>query len=526
MALLLSVPHQEPASKASVKRILQNECLLADLPESNTRDLEKCLQQLKKQNRIQLKPDKRWKSLEQYQQPLQKWEQKIDRNVSHHRISVPQHLADAAHISAQIEMELAYGYKIILLHQAHALCTTTPVARVIQRALWHLYQTYYRLSLQYRPVPEGIWFEMHQLFQSCTKNRKQRKIPHPRNPERDCTIANTYLQALLTGIFNPYQQLASTTVIACSFLDHFSCRAELTNYHNPDSQRGQFAIDPTLDLPARPLALAALHNDTTIKWLLNTKPLTEKLRQLWRQRHSRNEQNLVLDRLFITRALRTWDLAPCRNSERLRQKSACRMVIGLSASHQRINNNSLMIPDQLLYRATTTAQKIIGSRYQFILQQLSNSELVNQNTMIDWHQINESPTGFCLSGPLEFATTLDLGNILTININRGSWYTGIVRWARRQQLQVQIGVENLGPGVTPVAVMLDAAHRVTDISQGLLVPLNPLLQRPLSVLIEPGIFGKNQSMLFDDGYKLYRFRCVKLLERHRYFDWLALQACE
>ncbi len=526
MTLLLTVPQQAPISKAARMHLINNKRWLADLCWEDT---GVCLQQilirLKEQNRCSMKPPKRWSLLEEFQHPLQQLEETIDRNLINCRLPLPPALADEARIAAEIEMEMAYGYKIILLQQAHAFHATPPNAQVTQRTLFHLYLTYCRSSLQYQPIPEGLWFEIHQLFHSCTKNLRHRTLTHPRAPEKICSIAGAYLQAILIGVFNPHQQLISTTLAACTFLGEYSGAAKLSIYRKPDSSRGKFIIEPVLDLPAKPLALIDQNSALSATWLLDTKPLTMRLRKLWRERNTRKYTPIVADKFFISRALRAWDLVPNRISARLSKKSGCTVVFSLPACHQLLHNKSLLIPDHLLQYTTSPTRKIVDRRYRFIQQLLANHESATQHPIVDWYSINESPTGLCLCGTTSNQLTLDLGSVLAMDIDHEAWHIGIVRWVRQHpQALLQLGVENLGPGITPVATMLDTSHRVTDIVSALLIPQNPLLERPVSLLIDPGRYSKGQSLLLDDGHTLYRFSCVKLLEQHHYFDLLALQA--
>jgi len=527
MALLLSVPQQHRSHRAIRKQILETCQGLTVLHTHGNAGLQQCLERLKEQNRTRIKPDKRWQLLEYHQLPIQNIEQKIDQDLSLCRVSVPPLLADAATLMAQIETELAYGYKIVLLQQSYSLHSAAPIEQMLQRALWQLYLSYYRFSQQYQATPEGIWIEIHQIFYSCSTKQQQHRMPHPRDPHQTCSIADTYLQAILTGVFNPYQQLISTTLTVWSFLAQYSGIAKLGPYVETTAHRGKFIIDPTLDLPAKPLSLATPKNNATTTWTLDSKPLIGKLRQLWRHPDDSKTDHLVLDRLFVSRALRAWDLAPCRSSKRLGHESACRVVIGLSACHQQINHQALLIPDQLLQRTVSDKRTTIGSRYQFIRQQLSHEESSAASTIADWHTINESPTGFCFFGSATIESKLDLGTILALDIQDGTWHIGIVRWVRKQEQQnFQLGVENLGPGITPVAVMPIAAHRVTDIVPALLVPQNPLLQRSMGLLTQSGLYSKGQSVLIDDGYRLYRFHCLKRLEQQRYFDWWTLRPAE
>jgi len=524
MALLLSVPRQEPVSKAARREIIDSKDWLNHLPWDNTSVcLQQILERLKKQNRCSMKPAIRWQQLEACQHPLFRLEDTIDQSLGSCRLPVFDALKIDASICAELEMEMAYGYKIILSQQSRSFLASVPIAKLTQRALYHLFLTYYRSSSQYQPIPEGLWFEIHQLFHSCPPKQQLQRSPHPRNPEKMSAIADIYLQALLTGIFNPYQQIYITTKAANAFLDEYSSSARLEEYKTPGRNRGKFVIDPLLDQPTKPRGLTDPDGENKKLWLLDTRPLISQLHLLWRERHSKKYPAIATDRFFVSQALRTWDLAPSRKNERLRKESDCDVVIGLHTCHHLLHNKSLFIPDFMLQQITSRDRDLTVCRFQFISQYLKRFESATEYQIENWHRINESPAGLCLYGTSTGLST-DPGTILAMNIDQQAWHVGIVRWVQQhQQNQMLLGIENLGPGVSPVATMLGSRHHTNDITTGLLIPQIPLLHRPLSLLVEHGLFKKGQKLLLDDGHRLYRFSCSKVLEQHHYFDWLALQ---
>ena len=108
-----------------------------------------------------------------------------------------------ANLCQALQNHLAVGYKLII---ARVLARSGKdrdqlLAVSLQRASHSLCSPLIRASQLYCPVPEGLWLELHQLYQIACEQRLQRQVirdPLARHTQ-GLSTEQTYVTALLLG---------------------------------------------------------------------------------------------------------------------------------------------------------------------------------------------------------------------------------------------------------------------------------------------------------------------------------------
>src|SRR5690606_3248699 len=157
-----------------------------------------------------------------------------------------------ANLSQSLQNHLANGYKIVVVQEKsirpkdHA----ATMALALERSIRSLCGPLLRAYQLYCPVADGVWLEMHQLYQLARRRRLHKQpIPDAENAGGHAlTIRHCYIMALLMGAARPNQMRQSAMGKLFATLEDWSRRAHLVDAEDPDAL---FIINPDMDCAPR-----------------------------------------------------------------------------------------------------------------------------------------------------------------------------------------------------------------------------------------------------------------------------------
>ena len=187
---------------------------LANLPKANIGETARQLYQgLIELNQYDVPADKRLAMLERIRPEVHYVCTALSRYYLGQSIVLEDKPRKVANLSQSLQNHLANGYKIIVAQERsiksrdHANLMTL----ALQRSIRGLCGPLLRAFQLYCPVADGVWLELHQLYQLARKrNFHQTPVPDSESADRQpLSIEQCYLVALLMGASRPNQMRQS-----------------------------------------------------------------------------------------------------------------------------------------------------------------------------------------------------------------------------------------------------------------------------------------------------------------------------
>ncbi|WP_137887070.1 molecular chaperone [Pseudomonas sp. 2FE] len=459
----------------------------------------------------------------------------LERHFLNQAIVLDERPRKVANLCQALQNHLAAGYKLIIAQEAprppreRAQLQLLTVA--LQRAAHSLCGPLIRASQLYCPVPEGLWLELHKLYQIAHQRDLHAIVvrdPMARH-SKGLSVEQTYLIALLLGCARSNQMRQSGIARLAEILESWSALVHLQAAGEPSSL---FAVAAQVDGPPRYKSLfqqGELHNLLGI----DPQPLVDALKEyLLLPAESRNAARLLVPEGLSLDLLHHLSSAWGDIAERTFQRSAGQgsltLSLGMSAAHyflagQKPFNEVLKRPEEAqaaIFKPMTTDAPDIW-RNAFDAQPTSHwesgaplEEIQYQRPVVEGQEpppsvpgenyptfelaiVNHSPGGYCLSWPKEVPSQLQAGELLGVqDAPEQSWSIALVRWIRQVRGGgTQIGIELIAPHARPCGLqLLRKAEQNSQYLRALLLPEISAISRP-ATLITP-------RLPFQEGHKV------------------------
>lgn len=539
--LNLRIPQQTLKSlsfaEGSERGIIQ---WLANLPKANIGETARQLYQgLIEINQLDIAADKRLMILERIRPEVHYVCSSLAKYYLGQSIVLEDKPRKVANLSQSLQNHLANGYKIVVAHERtiksrdHAAL----VSLAIQRSMRGLCGPLLRAFQLYCPVADGVWLELHQLYQLA---RKRDLHQQPVNDDegqggKPLSIEQCYLIALLMGSARPNQMRQSAMGRLFVTLEDWSSMAALVQ---PTDERALFIINPAMDCAPRYRSLVR-QEDLTHSLGLSTQNLVEGIKEYMlsgdeSRGHLRIPEGFGVE--LLQHVSQSWgDLAERTFNRVPGRGGMLKLSIGMSATHFRIAgvpfSRFIDADEKDLNPFSDAAQRgrhkdgwggAFDGEQKSLDWSPSNVEQINYNSLPgDTNQeendenfpihalpiINHSPGGFCLTWPKDVPKQLQAGELLGVQEeNEHDWSLAVVRWIRQVRGGgTQMGIELVAPHCTPCAVKL--IRKTEDPStylRGLVVPNVAAIDRP-STLITPRMpFQINSKVMVLQGNRELR----------------------
>ncbi|GGI91327.1 molecular chaperone [Halopseudomonas pertucinogena] len=511
-ALNLRVPQQTLDSlsfaDSSEKGISQ---WIAELPKANigetARQLYHGLIQL---NQLRIAPDRRLAMLELIRPQVHYVCAALSRYYLGQSIVLEDRPRKVANLSQSLQNHLATGYKVVVTQEGDMKNRdrVDDLSLAIQRAIRALGGPLLRAYQLYCPVADGIWLEIHQLYQ-LARRRKVHQVAVAdveSQSGRSLSIEQTYMAILLLGTARPNQMRQSSMARLAATLEEWSTLASLTE---ADAPGAMFVINPQMDCPPRYRSLVQ-EEDLTGSLGLDTRPLVDAIKAFLLDSDSPDNRLKVPEGIgleLLQHVSESWgDLAE-RTFNRTPGRGELRVTIGMSATHFHIAGTtfSQFIDADDTNPFSSPAQRARQEGWSAAfdgensVEWSGDVEKINYTTGRETDEeenaenypvhslriVNHSPGGFCLTWPREVPRQLQAGELLGVQEAADqSWSLAVVRWIRQVRGGgTQMGIELIAPHCTPCAIkLLRKTEHPSRYLRALWVPEVTAIDRPATVI--------------------------------------------
>lgn len=528
MKLFLAVPSQAKQSSSDrVVRLGQTREWIAKLPLLNSREsLQQIHSSLYRTNRTLLKAGQRLKLLDLYRSPLRIIRGHVETQLAKGAAPLSDDGLAIAELFRDCCLEMGYGYKSIILEiaQSGKRRQLDELRLSMGRALFYLEQTVYACAMYRQVPPEGIWQEIHTIYQYARKlGVANDAIRDPiAKTQTTTSITVVYEKVVLFGLADLFQQFVPLMGRMLEFLRKRAQDAQLSDYRPPPTERCQFVIDPHSDYPARAYVKQAEEKPPTDALLLDTVNLTRHAHEQLNTLRSAEELDIELDDEFkddlgkklLEEVVRAWGLIPRRQEERAEvADTRIETVTGLTVVTFCMNQEE---PFELSSVDQADYSSVIRSHRMYL-----NRQRDTKLQRLDCHALDKGESGVKLSLPYGTPAvgSLRVADVVATRENGGSWIPGLIRWVRCAEDIIQFGVEHLQRPTRPVAVKAVSTDRESPFKEGLALYDEGTEASTLQLITPPGQFQNLRNLLVDDGEKLLMASCRKLIERSQTMEW-------
>lgn len=507
---------------------------LADLPKANIGETARQLYQgLVELNQLDSTADDRMRLMELMRPEVYFICRSLERYFLNKPIMLDERARKVANLCQALQSHLATGYKLVI---SEALGNPGRdkgqlLATALQRAAHSLCLPLIRACQLYCPVPEGLWQELHQLYQLAVRHKLEQ------TPIRDSlarhgqntTVQRTYSVALLLGCAQTNQMRQNSIATLAEVLESWSPLLVLQAAQLPSSL---YAVDPRQDAPPR---YRSLYKAEEIPKLLgiDTQRLVDAIQQyLLLPEQASNNSGLDVPEGFNLDLLQhlgaAWGEIAERTFQRNPGQGTLTLCIGMSAAHfylagQRSFQDLLKTEEELksatfkqthvtdVWAGAFDAQQIdwedglaltdiqynAGSESQ---EKAAAPEPAEAYPTYSLPVVNQSPGGYCLSWLKEVPAQLQAGELLAIQDTvQSSWRVALVRWIRQVRGGgTQMGIELIAPSAQPCGLkLLRKGDPSSQFLRALQLPAIEAISQPANLITPRLPFQQGNKVLIN-----------------------------
>ncbi|MHA6492324.1 molecular chaperone [Pseudomonas borbori] len=505
------------------------------LPKANLGETARQLYQaLIELNQLLLPTESRLQMLELLRPEVHFVCKQLERHFLNQSIVLDERPRKVANLCQALQNHLAVGYKLIIARVAAQQTRERQplLAIALQRATHSLCGPLIRASQLYCPVPEGLWLELHQLYQIAEEHELHTSVirdPLARYTE-GLSTQQTYLVALLLGCARCNQMRQTGIARLAEALEPWSALVALQAGNHPSSL---FAVAQAVDGPPRYTSLLQ-RSELPNALGIDTQPLVDAIKEyLQLPADQLAKARLHVPEGFSQDSLQhlsaAWGDISERTFQRTRGEGTLTLCIGMSALHfflasHRPFNEVLKQPSDsrtATFKANTGAPDVWSNAFD--VQKTNEWEHGLPFEGIEYQAakapqaaasaspadsgdsyptfvlpiVNHSPGGYCMSWPKEVPAQLQAGEIIGIQDSpEQGWSVAVVRWIRQVRGGgTQMGIELIAPHAEPCGLqLLRKADQSSQYLRALLLPGISAISRP-ATLITP-------RMPFQEGNKV------------------------
>ncbi|MCF5197383.1 molecular chaperone [Pseudomonas syringae] len=444
----------------------------------------------------------------------------LERHFLNQAIVLDERPRKVANLCQALQNHLATGYKQII-QQVTPRYTRDQAglfSTALQRAVHGLNGPLIRANQLYCPVQDGLWLELHQIYQIARQYQLHNTpVEEPlAHHSKVLSVEQTYVIALLMGCSRCNQMRQLNIGKLADALEAWSALVKL---QSPATQSSLFALDPTADKP--PLYRTLFSDEQSPRLLgINTLALAEAINQyLALPDDQRTPSPLLIPTGINTDLLQhlavAWGDVAERTFQRTPGQGTLRLCIGMSALHFYVAGQKSFSELLQLNSATSAASFSLKMANDdaddpwasaFDTQRGKTSSVLlpyeeieypkndgdsdslsnNQHTFptFDLNIVNHSPGGYCLAWQKDVPQQLQAGELVGIQDDAGQgWSVAIVRWIRQVRSGgTQMGIELIAPFAQPCGMQLIREQQNSQYLRTLMLPEVRAMEKPPTVL--------------------------------------------
>lgn len=491
---------------------------IAALPKANIGETARQLYQaLVELNQVQLGSDVRLQMLELLRPETDFVCRSLEKYFTNQPIVLGERARKVATLCQALQNNLAVGYKLVVVAEA-GKSRPAALATALQRVAAALYQQLERTCLLYCPVPEGLWFELHQIHQIALQFRvAQHSVPAAASEAHQVDVQRTYAAALLLGCARTNQLRQTSIARLAGALPQWS---HLLRMQPADAATSLFLVAPQQDGPPRYRSLFQAEQYPGLIGL-DTHPLVDAISHfllLPEEQSSQARLSVPADfnQDLLQHLVAAWGDISERTFQRSGAEGELTLCVGMSALHFQLAGGQGFHQTLKQERKPGAARFSHGGpkdvwstafdaqpidwdegmhlddiQYRSPAQQngaSAPSEQDDKNESYPSYRVkivNQSPGGYCLSWPAEVPAQLQAGELVGIEDRaRQAWGVALVRWVRQVRGGgTQMGVELVAPTAQPCGLkLLRKQEQDSQYLRALLLPAIPAISRPASLI--------------------------------------------
>lgn len=521
MALELSVPDCSAPPSADLELDPERvERRLAAMPLLNLSEAgAKLYASLQTYNRTDIPADTRLALLERYRAPARHLVLELRKQY----VGVPLPLAArqqaAAEQSRRFALELAYGYKHVVVANSQlpggrrrdAIESALP----LQRAIRYLTETLLASFLSYAPAPANVWREIHSIYAHAERfGVTTVALPDSLNGiDAQGTVARAYKHALLLDLGDPYHLPSQMIVKMDQYLDCYADRATVRRGAERPEPNCHFLIDLESDRAGMLYSPDILFEHAQRYALLDTVELARHIHSQIKRLQTGQPPDCRLPSDFyrgggqelLRRLINVWGINPKRTFRRnARTNAGVEVAVGIDAVGYWLNGGQrFLLSSERVgpFRPEAEAQKTTAR--------------ADEPEYALWNIEDESAGGMSVSHTGDLRRRVAVGDVVGTRFSRNEpWTVNAVRWVRSPNpAHVEIGTQRLAPAAMPVAVKVVADdNSESDFLNALLLPPVPALKQPPTLVTPRSVYRPERNLVLDDGVKLRRLVARRLIE--------------
>ncbi len=483
-------------------------------------------------NRISLEPRLRLQLMELYRKTVGLIATELRKQYLGLPLPLPDKNKSMAEQNRQLHLEMAFGYKWVVLDFAKADAEsqklTVPRDRhaiAIQRAIHYLNEIMVISYQSYSPAPVGVWKEMHALYRHATRLGVQDvEVTEPDDHATGQSSASlNYYEALLLDLADPYHLPARHVEKINQYLERWATLARLLPVPTTYDPACQFLVDLESDRSGIAYTAETKLAQPENYRLLNTVELARKvhghLTQI-RQGETPDLEGMNKDFFrdsgdLLLRMIGAWGLHPKRVFRRNAKTGVeIDVVVGIDAINFWLNGGKKFEVSST-FVGPEPQRGQVGESVHHQVRSVPSTEYSR------WNVRDESAGGFALMKKGLVHHRVRVGDIVATRASESEgWGLSTIRWARSASpSEIEIGLQRLTPGGAAVVIKTFDEHgKESDFLPALHLPAVPALKQPVTLVTHAGIHRLGREIYLDDSYRLCKVRIGQLIETTSAFE--------
>ncbi|MCQ3000101.1 molecular chaperone [Pseudomonas syringae] len=459
----------------------------------------------------------------------------LERHFLNQAVVLDERPRKVANLCQALQNHLAVGYKLIIERVSSRLSRDRIplLTTALQRAIQCLNGPLIRANQLYCPVQEGLWLELHKIYQIACEHQLQ-NLPVADEQaihSRSLTVEQTYTIALLMGCSRCNQMRQLNIGRLADVLDAWSPFVRL---QSPTDETSLYALSARQDKPPLYKSLFAEDQHPTLLGL-NTQTLAAMItRYLETPVDQRAQSPLLVPQGFppdlLEHLATAWGDVAERTFQRTPGQGTLNLCIGMSALHFYLGGKR-SFSDMLQVPATKAAEfslQVVDDKADdpwasaFDTQRGNTSALMLPYEEIQYEQpdadgvdaasnaqqtfptfdlniVNHSPGGYCLAWPKEVPQQLQAGELVGIQDDAGQgWSVAVVRWVRQVRSGgTQMGIELIAPFAQPCGLQVVRPELNSPYMRSLLLPEIRAIEQPATILAPRLPFKEGNNVMIN-----------------------------
>lgn len=452
---------------------------------------------------------------------------------------LPKKSQRVAAATREIYSQLAIGYIVCiedLLATSILFTDKKLLVTLIHRAISSLGRALLTSYQVYSPYPDKIWSRIHKLYKYAEEHKLLRLevTDNQRLFVKKSSVNEEVSRILLLSLASPYRLRQGEVQKVNNTLERWTTKSQLFQIKTGEAIQGCFAVNLESDSPPRNIALVNKNCNPDDCRSIDTEIIADTIRDEIQNTQDAGQTTITgiemsspdLSHDLLRRLLTAWAVIAKRNFPRTEKHERVLVAIGLSASHQiindsakrqspqsrntqrtnervspfvgksrfesaDINNVSTQQPDvwNLVYPSNVSAYKPLDAdKTSKVANAGKKDELLYHAE--SWAILNESASGYCIQNNASSDITVQVGELLSIRRSGDGhtwkWGVGVIRWMKfSDDTGINLGVEMLTPDAAAVGLKAAIGDADVDYQRTLMLPELNTINQSSTIITSP-----------------------------------------